>query len=141
MKRLILLAAGVVLVAAFTVVAQSSLDGSSLYAAKPSELLTDPVCTNTEETGGGLAGCRDEVSLEKKSGDTPSYLETLTNVFIYAGGVVAVAFLIFGGVKYVNSAGDAARVQSAKNTIVYAIVGLIVVALARAIIGFVIGTL
>jgi len=55
-------------------------------------------------------------------------------------GIVAVVMIIIAGFKYVTSAGDSNKVTSAKNTIVYAIVGLIIVALAQVIVKFVINS-
>jgi hypothetical protein len=52
-------------------------------------------------------------------------------------GVVAVIMFIVGGFRYITSAGDSSKVSSAKNTLVYAIIGLVVVALAQAIVLFV----
>jgi cytochrome bd-type quinol oxidase subunit 2 len=65
-------------------------------------------------------------------------IETTINIFSIIVGIVAVIMLIIGGLKYITSAGDASSIASAKNTIIYAIVGLIVVVLAQAIIRFVI---
>ncbi len=45
--------------------------------------------------------------------------------------------IIVGGLKYITSGGDSGNITSAKNTILYAIVGLIVVALAQIIVRFV----
>lgn len=52
-------------------------------------------------------------------------------------GVVAAIFLVLGGVSYMTSSGDTTKLQKAKNTILYAIIGLIVVALAEIITAFV----
>ena len=52
-------------------------------------------------------------------------------------GIVAAIFLVLGGVSYMTSAGDSSKLQKAKNTILYAIIGLIVVALAEIITAFV----
>ena len=46
--------------------------------------------------------------------------------------------LIIGGIRYVISSGDSGQVQSAKNTILYAVVGLVVVIMAYAIVNFVV---
>jgi TRAP-type C4-dicarboxylate transport system permease small subunit len=56
-------------------------------------------------------------------------------------GLVAAAFIIYGGIQYSTSSGDASKVSKAKNTIMYAVIGLIVSALAFAIVNFVIGSL
>ena len=53
-------------------------------------------------------------------------------------GILAVAFIIYGGVKYSMSQGDSAKVKSAKDTIMYAVIGLIVAILAYVIVGFVV---
>jgi hypothetical protein len=47
--------------------------------------------------------------------------------------------VIYGGFKYITSGGDSGKVTSAKNTIVYAAIGLVVVALAQFIVKFVLG--
>ena len=62
------------------------------------------------------------------------------NVILYVLGALAVAFIIYGGIKYTMSGGDSAKVKSAKDTIMYAVVGLIVAILAYAIVNFVIGS-
>lgn len=52
-------------------------------------------------------------------------------------GVVAVIMIIVGGFRYITSGGDSGNVSGAKNTLIYAIVGLIIVALAQFIVNFV----
>jgi hypothetical protein len=60
------------------------------------------------------------------------------NIFSLIVGIAAVIMIIIGGLKYVTSVGDTTSINSAKNTILYAVVGLIVVALAQIIARFVI---
>ena len=67
--------------------------------------------------------------------------KTITNTVLYIVGVVAVIMLIIGGIKYVVSGGDAKKVTDAKNTVLYAIIGLIIAFLAFAIVNFVISAL
>ena len=64
----------------------------------------------------------------------------ITDVLLFIIGAVAVIMLVIGGIRYTISGGDQAQVTSAKNTILYAIVGIIVAILAYAIIGFVTGS-
>lgn len=54
-------------------------------------------------------------------------------------GIAAVIMIILSGFKYITSGGDASKIASAKNTLIYAIVGLVVVALAQTIVYFVLG--
>jgi hypothetical protein len=76
-----------------------------------------------------------------KSGNPQKGLEgiiaTVVNILTVIVGIVAVVMIIIGGFKYITSGGDSGSVTSAKNTIIYAIVGLIVVALAQFIVRFV----
>lgn len=63
---------------------------------------------------------------------------TVTNVLLFIIGAIAVIMLIIGGIRYVLSGGDQAQVTSAKNTILYAIIGIVVAILAFAAVDFVI---
>ena len=67
----------------------------------------------------------------------------MQNAFNWAytvAGLVAVAFIIYGGIKYVISQGDPGKTRSATQTIIYAVVGLIVVLMAAAITSLVTGS-
>ena len=66
--------------------------------------------------------------------------KTITNTLLFILGAISVIMIIIGGLRYVVSGGDSSAVNSAKNTILYAIVGVIVAILAYAIINFVIGS-
>jgi len=66
-------------------------------------------------------------------------VKTIVNVLLYVIGVVAVIVIIIGGIRYTTSGGNAASVSAAKNTILYAVIGLVVALLAYAIVNFVIG--
>ncbi|MBR3144199.1 hypothetical protein IKF12_03335 [Candidatus Saccharibacteria bacterium] len=65
----------------------------------------------------------------------------ITNTILYIVGILAVIMLIIGGIRYVVSGGDSKKVTDAKNTILYAIIGLIICFLAFAIVNFVIAAL
>ena len=62
---------------------------------------------------------------------------TITNVLLFIIGAVSVIMLIIGGFRYVTSQGDSSQVTSAKNTILYAVIGLIIAILAFAVVSFV----
>jgi hypothetical protein len=63
---------------------------------------------------------------------------TVVNIFTWVVGVISVIMIIIGGFKYITSGGESSNVSGAKSTIVYAIVGLIIVILAQVIVRFVI---
>jgi hypothetical protein len=68
-------------------------------------------------------------------------LTSITEKILLAVGVISVFMLIYGGLRYITSGGDSKKVTDAKNTILYAIVGLIVAILAFAIVRFVLNSL
>ena len=61
----------------------------------------------------------------------------IINYILYVAGILAVVMIIVSGLKMTMSAGDAGAVQKAKNTLVYAIIGLAIAVLAYAIVNFV----
>lgn len=64
--------------------------------------------------------------------------KTITNVLLFIIGAISVIMLIIGGIRYTVSNGDSAAVTSAKNTILYAVIGIVVAILAYALVNFVI---
>lgn len=66
-----------------------------------------------------------------------SIFKKVTNVLLFLVGAISVIMLIIGGIRYVISGGDQAQVTSAKNTILYAIVGIIIAFLAYAAVNFI----
>lgn len=74
----------------------------------------------------------------------PTANEVVTNAiqwFIGMAGVVAVIFIVYGGIAYTTSAGDASKLDKAKKTITYALIGLAIVGLAEVITAFVSNTI
>ncbi|HSX41095.1 MAG TPA: pilin [Candidatus Saccharimonadales bacterium] len=117
--------------------------------ADQSSLITDPVCSTASTlpgcSGASNAQCvnaTDKAACEANAAHLEAqngYLTLLVDTFIYAGAIVATIFLFIGGIRYVTSTGDPARITSAKNTVQYAIIGLVIAILARLLVGYVIG--
>lgn len=63
----------------------------------------------------------------------------LLNMVYTAAGMVAVVAIVLGGIFYTTADGDSSKIQRAKNSIVYSVVGLIVVILAASITNFILG--
>jgi len=68
-------------------------------------------------------------------------ITAITNVLLFIIGALSVIMLIIGGLRYVISGGNSTAVTAAKNTILYAIVGLVIAFLAFAAINFIINTI
>jgi hypothetical protein len=88
---------------------------------------------------GGANSARGDDQVVNLFGSTGIF-STITNTLLFLLGAISVIMIIIGGLRYVISGGDSAAVTAAKNTILYAIVGVIVAILAYAIINFVIGS-
>jgi hypothetical protein len=67
--------------------------------------------------------------------------QLVANTLIFLVGALAVLFLIIGGLRYVVSNGDPKSVEGAKNTITYAIIGIVIAILSFAAVQFVIDSL
>ncbi len=80
---------------------------------------------------GGGASCNTATTL-------PSLFKNITNTMIFVIGALSVIMIIFGGIRYVISRGDATAIKDAKNTIIYAVAGVVVAIAAFAIVNFVI---
>ena len=95
---------------------------------------------NTEATceGAQFAGadvdCTDGELSDDQAGNL---ITTIINILSVVVGAVSVIMIIIGGFRYVVSNGDSNAVAGAKNTILYAIVGLVIVLFAQVIVRFV----
>ncbi len=110
-------------------------------AANTTNTVTSGVCTGvTDATGnaGSSGGCFGTDTNGESSLKTIA--TKVINVFSIIVGIVAVIMVIYGGFRYITSGGDSGRVGNAKNTLIYAIIGLIIVALAQFLVHFVLST-
>lgn len=74
--------------------------------------------------------------------NTPDISMVVTNIikgFIGVVGMVCLIMIVYGGAKYMTSAGNPDKIKSAKNTILYAVIGVVIAVLSFAIVNFVIG--
>ena len=128
-----------------TVASTGALLSPALVPATVSAVTTDPSADVIKD---GLCEGTDLLILEgtttqcdPATSDAESrvneIIRTVINIFSLIVGVVAVIMIIVGGLKYITSSGDSGNVTSAKNTILYAIIGLVIVALAQIIVRFV----
>lgn len=65
----------------------------------------------------------------------------ISNVLIFLVGAIAVIYLIIGGLRYVTSGGDSKAVTAAKDTILYAVIGIVVAVISYALVNFVLSSL
>ncbi len=101
------------------------------------------VSTQAFAVGGlreGISAARGADQPAELFGDT-GVVSRVTSILLFIVGIVAVVMIVVGGFRYIISGGDASQVQAAKNTILYALVGIIIAILAYAIVNFVVGIL
>jgi len=121
-----------------TVIRFSTLSGLSLAAL--SNLLYAPLTgAFNMSIGDGAALARGTDQATSLFGATGIFT-TVSNVMLFIVGAISVIMVIIGGLRYVISGGNSSNVTAAKNTILYAVVGLVVSIMAFAIINFVIGS-
>jgi hypothetical protein len=111
-----------------------------MMAIAPTTSATDVFSGACGSGSGGSAVCG------KQSGSNPltgpnGTLRRVTRIIAVIAGIAAVIMILIGSIMYVTSGGDAGKVSSAKDTIMYAAVGLVIISIAQAIITFVIGKL
>ena len=109
-------------------VASVAIVGAAAPVADALDLF--PECSGPGST---TAVCR-----AKNSDQVESLAQSITKLLLWAIGVVAVIMLVIGGFKYVTSNGDSNQIHSAKNTILYAVIGLAVAILGQVIVTYVV---
>jgi hypothetical protein len=72
--------------------------------------------------------------------DVTTLASKVVNYFSIIVGAIAIIMIIVGGFRYITSGGQSEKVGGAKNTLIYAIIGLVIVALAQLIVHFVLNT-
>lgn len=92
------------------------------------------VCAGLQSAGGG-SGCTES------GPSVNSVINAVINILSWVVGIISVIMIIVGGFKYVTSGGDSGNVQSAKNTVIYALVGVVIVAISQTLVKFVLNEL
>lgn len=85
------------------------------------------------------AGNADNSVCKAQGDNAQSMIQKVINILLYVLGIIAVIMIIVGGIRYTTSNGDSSALTSAKNTILYSVVGLVVAILSYAIVNFVVG--
>ena len=98
------------------------------------------VCNQTDSSGNNSAVCVADGTKNPITGPE-GVINKIANIFALVTGVAAVILIIIGGFEYVRSGGDSSKISKAKNTILFAIIGLVIVVLARSIVALMINKL
>lgn len=121
MKKLFLYFAAVISLAGFTIVPMTPVFAAS----------KDDVCQGVGAASGG-SGCTPTSGVT----DINDVIRTGLRIFQSIVGLIAVIMMVTAGLRFITSSGDAAKVTSARNTLLYGAIGIVVVALSEVIIQF-----
>lgn len=106
---------------------------TALPLASASAINVFSECNPNDPSANSSAVC------QSKGDNATSMITTVINTLLYVLGIIAVIMIIVGGIRYTTSNGESSSIKSAKDTITYAVVGLVVAILAYAIVNFVVG--
>lgn len=142
MKSLLIsiLAVSVLIFGGSTVLAEDSSTSTSGQATTSSSGTYDP----TKAACDSLNGASNPVcaaSAEDPVTGTNGIITKIANIMAWFAGAIAVIIIMFAGFRLAKSSGDSSKVTQARETIIYALIGLVVVIAARFIVGFVISKL
>ncbi len=107
--------------------------GFGLAAPVAVQAADTPKSVVCQSIGGG-ADCAEDTS---KGANVNNLIKLIINILSFVVGIAAVIMIIVSGFRYITSGGDSNKTSGAKNTLVYAIIGLVVVALAQFIVQYV----
>lgn len=118
-----------IITAAMMALAITGISANLAYAADPlAESCkvdpTAPICQS--------------VSSSKPLFGANSFWTNLINTMIYVIGAISVLMIVIGGLRYTISGGDSGQTKSAKDTIIYAVVGVVIAILSYVILNFVV---
>lgn len=99
-------------------------------SAQLSQSSKNAACEGISSTTGGQCGT-------DSAGSLNNVIAAILNLLSVVVGIIAVVMIIVGALKFITSGGDSQKVASARSTILYAVIGLVIVALAQVIVRFV----
>jgi hypothetical protein len=118
--------------------------GGSGGAADSSGGVGGAAGTDGAGTGGGAASSTTsgkEICGATSKDDFATIMTNIINTILIVLGIIAVIMIIIGGIRYTTSNGDSNQIKGAKDTILYAVIGIIVAIMAYAIVNFVLARL
>ena len=102
--------------------------------AQVSEESKKAACEGIGGATAGSEGCGSGAGIK-----VGNLIKTVVSILSWVVGVISVIVLIIGGLKFITANGDSSAINSARSTIIYALVGVVIAALAQVLVVFVIG--
>lgn len=127
------------LIAIFTLLATTTFLALPIVASAQFEGPYDDICNNAG-TGSDSVVCQNQDPDNPISGPD-GVIMRVVGMLSWVIGVAAVIIIIIAGLKYITSAGDPKAIASAKDTLLYAVIGIVLFLTSQAILRFVVGSL
>jgi hypothetical protein len=96
----------------------------------------DPFADACATGGGDSTVCHSKGTTNNPLTGSGGALTRVADVLAFVGGIMVVIIMVIGGFKFVTSDGDSSKAASARSTIIYGLIGLVVIVLARTIVSF-----
>jgi len=113
------------LMSVLTPTAMASTTGPFSSVCSQTGASSSVVCTDSKNTSNPISG-------------NNGVLVKITDIIAFVAGAAAVILIIIGGLRYITSAGDPEKAKSARSTVINALIGLVVIALAASLITYVV---
>ena len=126
--KTLMLAVGLLFAVATPAVA---IAGTTYAADSPED------CANIAECASGGVNSTGDQTSDTSVDRVNSIARDVINIFSWVVGIISVIMVIVGGFQYITSGGDSGKVTNAKNTIMYALIGIVIVALSQIMVQFV----
>lgn len=123
-----------ILLSVFALIGVVSLAPAVATYAAPAEKIQEGV----NSVGGGSPDCTDADG-NPAACSVDNQVQVVVNILLFILGAIAVVMIVIGGIRYATSNGESSNIKAAKDTILYAVIGLIVAIMAYAIVNFVVG--
>ena len=113
----------------------------ALVANVAADNIITPTCSGVNSAAGSTGSdCGNNGKGNSGTDSLKTLAARIVTIFSTIVGIAAVIMIIYGGFRYITSGGDSGKVGNAKNALIYAIVGLVIVALAQFLVHYVLNT-
>jgi hypothetical protein len=101
--------------------------------------VTDSYAVNVFDACNGSDTTVCKAATGKDADKAPDMIKIVINTLLYVLGIISVIMIVIGGIRYTTSNGDPSGLKTARDTIIYSVVGLVVAILSYSIVNFVVG--
>lgn len=111
---------------------------SPLSAQAKDILGSSAECGSASAGTGSSAICTDDATAQANPNDNPviDRLQDITKIVAFVAGAAAIILILVGSLQYITADGDSNKIKGARDTVIYALVGLVIIVLSAIIVEF-----